>query len=145
MKKSSNLALTIIIGFIAGLAISGILGDIIVMANKSVGKISSAWAVKRAERQISGGNFAAAVREYEKALKKISPANKKLLAKIKNNMALCIFTEADKDGNASEIERSVKMFSESLDLYKELNDAESISQVETNINEAESVLASLGN
>ncbi|MCL1972867.1 MAG: hypothetical protein FWG57_07785 [Endomicrobia bacterium] len=127
---------TIVIGFIAGLAISGVLGDIIVAVNNSAGRISSAWTISRAEKFAAGGNFAQAAAEYEKALKKIKPENKKLIAKVKNNMALSIFAEADKEGNAERIRESLEMFSESLALHKELNDSESIKQVETNIEEA---------
>jgi tetratricopeptide (TPR) repeat protein len=141
--KKNKPVVTIIVGFIAGLAISGVLGDMITAANNAAGRISSVWSVSRAEKYIAGGNFAKAVKEYDKALKKINPSNKKLLAKVKNNMALSAFTEADKAGNAGKIRESLVMFAESLDLYKELNDSESIAQVETNIKEAAAVLESL--
>ena len=131
---------TIIIGFIAGLALSVVLGDIIVAVNTSAGRISAAWMVSRAEKQIAGGNFYKAVEEYEKALPKISPKNIKLLAKVKNNLALCKFTIADNDKDSKGIEEAVLMFSESLELYKEMRDTESIKQVETNIQEAQYVL-----
>jgi len=143
--KKAKPIVTIIVGFIAGLVISGVLGDIIIIVNNAAGRVTSAWSVSKAERHISGGNFSKAVKEYEKALKKISPDNKRLIAKIKNNMALSIFTEADKEGNAERIRESLEMFSEPLALYKELNDAESIKQVETNIEEARRVLDELRN
>jgi tetratricopeptide (TPR) repeat protein len=141
--KKPKPVITIIAGFIAGLAISGVLGDMIVAVNNAAGRVSSAWYVSKAEKHIAGGNFTQAVNEYEKALKKIKPSNKKLLAKVKNNMALSIFTEADKEKNIEKIKESAVMFAESLEIYKELNDSESIKQVVTNIKEAESVLASL--
>lgn len=135
--------LTIIIGFIAGLAVSGVIGDMIVAVNNAAGRVTSAWSVSKAEKYIAGGDYSKAVKEYKKAEKKISPSNKKLLAKVKNNMALSIFTEADKEQNIENIRESIEMFAESLDLYKELNDSESIKQVETNIKEARLVLESL--
>ena len=131
---------TILIGFIAGLVISGVLGDIIVAVNTSAGRISAAWMVSRAEKHIAGGNFSKAVEEYEKALPKISLKNKKLLAKVKNNMALSKFTLADNGKDREGIEEAILMFSESLELYKELGDTESIKQVETNMQEAQYVL-----
>lgn len=141
MKKNSPV-LTIIAGFIAGLVISGILGDIIVIISNAVGRASLARSVSKAERHIAGGNFEKAKKEYEKALGKIKPDNKKLLAKIKNNTALIIFTEGDGEKNAEKIKESVLLFSQSLDLYRELGDYESVKQVETNIMQARSALES---
>ncbi len=141
MKKNSPV-LTIIAGFIAGLVISGILGDIIVIISNAAGRASLARSVSKAERHIAGGNFEKAKKEYEKALGKIKPDNKKLLAKIKNNTALIIFTEGDGEKNAEKIKESVLLFSQSLDLYRELGDYESVKQVETNIMQARSALES---
>lgn len=141
MKKNSPV-LTIIAGFIAGLVISGILGDIIVIISNAAGRASLARSVSKAERHIAGGNFEKAKKEYEKALGKIKPDNKKLLAKIKNNTALIIFTEGDGEKNAEKIKESVLLFSQSLDLYRELGDYESVKQVETNIMQARSTLES---
>ena len=134
---------TIVIGFIAGLAISGVLGDIIVAVNNSAGRISSAWTISKADKFAAGGNFLQAEIEYEKALGKISPENKKLTAKVKNNLALCVFNVADAAKDAEGIAKSLSIFSQSLELHKELNDLESVKQVETNIKEAERVLEEL--
>ncbi len=134
---------TIIIGFIAGLAISGVLGDMIVAVNNSAGKVSAAWSVSRAEKHVAGGNFSSAITEYEKALKKIKPQNKKLMAKVKNNLAMCLFAVADDAKDVKGIENSLTVFSESLEIYKEMSDTESIKQVENNISEAQSALYSI--
>ncbi|MCL2485062.1 MAG: hypothetical protein FWF00_05630 [Endomicrobia bacterium] len=131
---------TIIIGFIAGLAISGVLGDIIVGINNSAGRISSAWTVSRADKFAAGGNFSQAITEYEKALKKIKPKNKKLIAKVKNNLALSIFNISEPAKYQAGVEEALLIFAESLELYKEINDVEGINQVETNIKEAGKVL-----
>ena len=141
--KTPKPAITIIVGFIAGLVISGVLGDIIVALNNAAGRITSAWSVSRAEKYVSGGDFYKAEKEYENALKKINPDNKKLIAKVKNNMALSVFAQAANDKNSDRIKESIAIFSQSLDLYKELNDSESIKQVETNIEQARKVLQSL--
>jgi hypothetical protein len=71
-------------------------------------------------------------------LKKISPSNKKLLAKTKNNLAMCIFLNAEKNQNKEEMEKAVLIFKESLELFKALDDANSIKEVETNMSTAES-------
>lgn len=131
---------TILIGFIAGLALSVVLGDIIVAVNTSAGRISAAWIVSRAEKHIAGGNFSKAIEEYEKALPKIGPKNIKLLAKVKNNLALSKFTVADNEEDRKGIEEAVLMFSQSLEYYRQLGDAQSIKQTETNMQEAQYVL-----
>ncbi|MDR1696467.1 MAG: hypothetical protein LBR69_07600 [Endomicrobium sp.] len=131
---------TVLIGFIAGLAISGVLGDIIVAVNNSAGRISSAWAVAKADKSAAGGNFSQAAIQYEKALVKINPENKKLTAKVKNNLALSVFNVADAAKDAEGIKKSISVFSQSLELHKELNDPESVEQTETNIKEAEAAL-----
>ena len=127
----------IIIGFIAGLAISGVLGDLIVVVSNSVGRISSAWSVSQAEREIAGGNFLQAQKHYEKALQKIDPQNKKLLAKTKNNYALAIYYDAAENNDAAQIEKSREIFKEALMLYEELGDEASAQEVEENIKTAD--------
>ena len=127
----------IIIAFIAGLAISVVLGDIIDFVNFSAARVQSAYIISKAQKAAAAENFLQAQKEYEKALEKIRPSNKKLLAKTKNNLAMCVFLEAEKNENKREMLRSILIFQESLDLFKELNDAESIKEVETNIKEAE--------
>lgn len=133
----------IVLGFFIGLIISGILGDIIIAINNYAGRMSAASNIAKAERLIAGDNFDQALCFYEKALKKIKPENKILTAKVKNNMALCTFTIADNKKDAAGIEKSISMFLESLEIYKELKDVENAKQVEININEAEAVLNKL--
>ena len=127
----------IIIAFIAGLAISVVLGDIIDFVNFSAARVQSAYIISKAQKAAAAENFLQAQKEYEKALEKIRPSNKKLLAKTKNNLAMCIFLEAEKNENKREVLKSVLIFQEALELFKEINDAESIKEVETNIKEAE--------
>ena len=142
MKKTGPLA-TIIIGFIAGLAISGVLGDLIVFANNSAGRVSAALSVSRAEKLIAGGNFEQAAYQYRKALKKINPENKKLTAKTKNNLGICVFTVAEQKRDTEGVKEAILIFLESLEIYKEMSDAESVKQVETNIFEAKEFLKTL--
>lgn len=134
---------TIAIGFLTGLIIAGFLGDIIDAVNNSAGKVSSAWLISRAEKNIAGGDFLQAIKNYEKALTKIDPKNIQLLAKVKNNLALSKFTiaynNADKDG----IENSISLFLESLEHYKVLENAEAAGEVKINIEEAYKALEEL--
>ena len=143
MKKNNSPILTIIVGFIAGLAISGVLGDMIGLIGNAADKVSCAWTVSRAEKYIAGGNFIAAKKEYDKILNNTKSVNKRVLAKVQNNTAMIIFNEGDKQKDAVKIKEALFLFSQSLENYKILNDSESSKEVERNIKEANSVLASL--
>ncbi|AKL98290.1 hypothetical protein [Endomicrobium proavitum] len=134
---------TIIIGFIAGLAISGVLGDLIIAASSSAGRISSAWSISKAEKFYAGGNFSESLNEYEKALGKVKPDNKKLIAKIKNNQALNVFAIADKAKDKSQIKKSLELFNESLKIYEEIKDTQGAAEVNVNIGEAKKALKEL--
>jgi tetratricopeptide (TPR) repeat protein len=134
---------TIVIGFIAGLVVSGVLGDLIIVAKNSVVRIYCAWEIVSAEKMVAAGDFSNAISEYENVLKYISPENKKLLAKTKNNLAMSVFSAADKEKNRRSLQKSIEIFDEALALYREINYAEGVKQVEINIQTAKSVLESL--
>ena len=70
--------MTVIVGFIAGLVISGVLFDAFVYIGKSFNRISVAWTVSKAEKSFSAGRFSDAVLLYEKVLPKINIENKRL-------------------------------------------------------------------
>jgi len=101
---------TLIIGFIAGLVISGILADVFSYAGKSLNRINVARIISKAERSFADERFSDAVSLYEKALAKINPDNKILYAKTKNNLALSIYKKA-------EIEKDDVGFAKALDLF----------------------------
>jgi len=118
-----------------GLIISGFLGDLINVISNSAGKFSAARDISAAQGYFAGGNYLQALDEYKKALGKIQPSDKKLLAQVKNNMALCVFQTALDNKDVKGMKDSLPMFEESLSLYKEAGDTESIKQVERNISE----------
>ncbi|MDR1941586.1 MAG: hypothetical protein LBQ47_04600 [Endomicrobium sp.] len=130
----------VVIMFIAGLAVSTVLGDLIDIAGNCADRVSCAWLISKASRAAAGGNYLQARKDYEKAIEKINPSNKSLLAKTKNNLAICIFAMADggKDpaSKAKASAESILIFSQSLELFKELGDLERIKEVEKNIEEA---------
>jgi hypothetical protein len=84
-----------------------------------------------------------AQKEYENALTKISPSNKKLIAKTKNNLALSVFLFAQKNQDKREMLKSVLIFQEALELFKEIGDSQSSKEVETNIKEAQTAVDNL--
>ena len=81
-----NIAVTVIVGFITGLVISGILFDVIKYIGKSFNRVSVSWNISKAEKFYSNGRFSDSVLIYKKTLPKISKDNKILLAKTKNNL-----------------------------------------------------------
>ncbi|MDR3113226.1 MAG: hypothetical protein LBU09_02505 [Endomicrobium sp.] len=135
--KSAGIIIT---AFIAGLAISTILGDLIDFVKFSAARIESAYIISKAQKFAAAQDFLQAQKEYEKALKKISPSNKKLIAKTKNNLALCAFLQAEKNQNKEEMIKSVLIFKESLELFKEISDDKSVKETETNISEAQTAI-----
>ena len=132
MKKIAYIALF----FLTGIIISWFLGDLIEVISGSAGKLTAARDISAAQEYYAGGNYSQALDEYKKALDKISPSDKKLLAKVKNNMALCVFQTAFDNKDVKGMRDSLPLFEESLALYKEVGDTESAQQVETNIAEA---------
>ncbi len=145
MKNNKNVFVTIVVGFIFGLVISGILGDLISFGISAVERISCSWSVSKAEKYIADGDFEKAKIEYEKILNNKKIDNQKIIAKVKNNLALIIFTQGDKENNLTKIENSIKMFSQSLEIYERLKDVDSIKKLKNNIEQAQKVYLNLQN
>ncbi|MFA7074402.1 MAG: hypothetical protein WC234_04350 [Endomicrobiaceae bacterium] len=134
-----NIWLTVIVGFIAGLVISGILFDAIVYIGKSFNRISVAWSVSKAEKSFSNERFSDAVLIYEKILPKINPDNKKLYAKTKNNLALSVLKTAEKSGKFEDIDKAIKLFLDAEQIYLEIKDNELAGQTAENIKAAQAI------
>ena len=128
-----NFWVTLIIGFIAGIVISGILFDAISYIGKSFNRVSVAWTISRAEKSFSNERFSDAVLLYEKALPKINPDNKLLYAKTKNNLALSIFKNAELLKSIKDIEKSIELFQEAEKIYLGIDDKELAGQTSKNI------------
>ena len=140
MQNSKGIAKSIgiiVIAFIAGLAISTVLGDLIDFVKFSAARVQSALIISKAQKSVAAQDFLQGQKEYERALKKISQSNKKLHAKTKNNLAMCVFLHAKKNQNKKEMIRALLIFKEASALFKELNDDGSVKEVETNVNEAQ--------
>ena len=52
-----NIVVTVIVGFITGLIISGVLVDVIKFVGKSFSGIKTSWSVVKADKVYSGENF----------------------------------------------------------------------------------------
>ena len=150
-----NIAVTVIVGFITGLVISGILFDVIKYVGKSFNRVSVSWNISKAEKAYSDGRFSDSVLIYKKTLPKISLDNKILLAKTKNNLSLSILKNIEQEKNISfsndtenifnsndilELNEALSLLNQANDLYVETANIELSSQTTKNIQILEKIL-----
>ena len=128
-----NIAVTVIVGFITGLVISGILFDVIKYVGKSFNRVSVSWNISKAEKAYSNGRFSDSVLIYKKTLHKIDSENKTLIAKTKNNLALSLYKNYLKTNNAEELNESLNLFKEAETIYLETGNKELAEQTAKNI------------
>ena len=128
-----NIAVTVIVGFITGLVISGILFDVIKYIGKSFNRVSVSWNISKAEKAYSNGRFSDSVLIYKKTLPKISLDNKILLAKTKNNLALSLYKNYLTTKKDEELKEALILFKEAEKIYLELNNQELAEQTAQNI------------
>ncbi len=128
-----NIAVTVIVGFITGLVISGILFDVIKYVGKSFNRVSVSWNISKAEKAYSGGRFSDSVLIYKKTLPKIDLDNKTLIAKTKNNLALSLYKNYLTTNNSEELNEALKLFKEAETIYLEIGNNELAEQTAKNI------------
>lgn len=128
-----NIAVTVIVGFITGLVISGILFDVIKYVGKSFNRVSVSWNISKAEKAYSGGRFSDSVLIYKKTLPKIDTDNKTLIAKAKNNLALSLYKNYLTTNNNEELNEAITLFKEAETIYLEIGNNELAEQTAKNI------------
>ena len=128
-----NIAVTVIVGFITGLVISGILFDVIKYVGKSFNRVSVSWNISKAEKAYSNGRFSDSVLIYKKVLLKIDSDNKILIAKTKNNLALSLYKNYLTTNNVEELNESLNLFKEAEAIYLETGNKELAEQTAKNI------------
>ena len=155
-----NIIVTVIVGFITGLVISGILFDVIKYVGKSFNRVSVSWNISKAEKAYSDGRFSDSVLIYKKTLPKIDTNNKILFAKTKNNLALSILKEIESKNNIEiladnnnsqsidmqsipEIKEALDLLNQAKDLYVEISNTELANQTSNNIKIIETRLEEL--
>ena len=136
-----NIVVTVIVGFITGLVISGILFDIIKYVGKSFNRVYIAWNVSKAEKFYSNERFSDTINLYSKIISKIDTSNKLLLAKTKNNLALAMIEKTKKDladnncskeGFSVQIKLISQILDEAYNLAIESKNKKLISELEQN-------------
>ena len=128
-----NIAVTVIVGFITGLVISGILFDVIKYVGKSFNRASVSWNISKAEKSYSEGRFSDSVLIYKKVLPKISEDNKILLAKTKNNLGLSLYKNYLTTQNKEEITEAMDLMQDAEDIYLETGNNELAEQTSQNL------------
>ena len=128
-----NIAVTVIVGFITGLVISGILFDVIKYVGKSFNRVSVSWNISKAEKAYSDGRFSDSVLIYKKVLPKISEDNKILLAKTKNNLGLSLYKNYLTTQNKEEITEAMDLMQDAENLYLEAGNKELAEQASQNL------------
>ena len=128
-----NIAVTVIVGFITGLVISGILFDVIKYVGKSFNRVSVSWNISKAEKAYSNGRFSDSVLIYKKVLPKIDLDNKILIAKTKNNLALSLYKNYLASNNSEELNEALNLFKEAETIYLEIGNNELAEQTAKNI------------
>lgn len=128
-----NIAVTVIVGFITGLVISGILFDVIKYVGKSFNRVSVSWNISKAEKAYSNGRFSDSVLIYKKTLPKIDTDNKTLIAKTKNNLALSLYKNYLTTNNSEELNEALTLFKEAEIIYLEIGNNELAEQTAKNI------------
>ena len=128
-----NIVVTVVVGFITGLVISGILFDVIKYVGKSFNRVSVSWNISKAEKAHSNGRFSDSVLIYKKTLPKIDSDNKTLIAKTKNNLALSLYKNYLTTNNAEELNEALSLFKEAETVYLEIGNNELAEQTAQNI------------
>ncbi|WP_372519711.1 hypothetical protein [Candidatus Ruminimicrobiellum ovillum] len=128
-----NIIVTVIVGFITGLVISGILFDVIKYVGKSFNRVSVSWNISKAEKAYSNGRFSDSVLIYKKTLPKIDFDNKTLIAKTKNNLALSLYKNYLTTNNNEELNEALTLFKEAETIYMEIGNNELAEQTAKNI------------
>jgi len=128
-----NVVVTVIVGFITGLVISGILFDVIKYIGKSFNRVTVSWNISKAEKFYSEGRFSDSALVYKKVLPKIDSDNKILLAKTKNNLGLSLYKNYLNSKNINELNEALTLFNEAKTIYSEINNTDLANQTDKNI------------
>jgi len=134
---------SIILGFIVGLILSGILVDIYSYVKGSVDRIIIARNISKAERYVKDGQYQQAIEIYEKVYAKIKPKkeqNESLFGKVANNLGLSLvensggINKSNKNFlNSKQAKKALEMFKEAKDSFLKIKNNKLADQTEQNI------------
>jgi len=141
MKATS---LSIILGFIVGLILSGVLIDVYSYIKGSVDRIIIARNISKAEQYVKDGQYQQAIEIYEKVYAKIKPkkeTNYSLFGKVANNLGLSLVenSRANENGNnnnllnSKQAKKALEMFKEAKDSFLKIKNNKLADQTEQNI------------
>ena len=139
MKATS---LSIILGFIVGLILSGVLVDIYSYVKGSVDRIIIARNISKAEQYVKDGQYQQAIEIYEKVYAKIKPKkekNESLFGKVANNLGLSLVENSriNKSGNdllnSKQVQKAIELFKEAKSSFIKIKNQTLADQTEYNI------------
>ena len=140
MKATS---LSIILGFIVGLILSGVLIDVYSYIKGSVDRIIIARNISKAEQYVKDGQYQQAIEIYEKVYAKIKPKkeqNESLFGKVANNLGLSLvensggINKSNKNFlNSKQAKKALEMFKEAKDSFLKIKNNKLADQTEQNI------------
>lgn len=140
MKVTS---LSIILGFIVGLILSGVLVDVYSYIKDSVDRIIIARNISKAEQYVKDGQYQQAIEIYEKVYAKIKPKkekNESLFGKVANNLGLSLVEQSggvkNLDKNlfySKQIQKALEMFKEAKASFIKIKNNQLADQTEQNI------------
>ena len=141
MKATS---LSIILGFIVGLILSGVLIDVYSYIKSSVDRIIIARNISKAEKYVKDGQYQQAIEIYEKVYAKIKPKkeqNESLFGKVANNLGLSLVESSNAIKNSTgkdlfsskQMKKALEMFKEAKDSFIKIKNNQLVDQTEQNI------------
>jgi len=138
VSKLKSIFVTIIVGFIVGLIISGVGIDIFSYVSRSINRFYIARTISKAEKMVAQDRYSEAIELYEKAYAKINSSvngdkNEILIAKIKNNQGLSLSKQFEKSKDILDFNSALAMFKEAYATYKKIQNGELADQTEKNI------------
>jgi len=123
MKATS---LSIILGFIVGLILSGVLIDVYSYIKGSVDRIIIARNISKAEQYVKDGQYQQAIEIYEKVYAKIKPKkeqNESLIGKVENNLGLSLVQNSGGINKSNKNFLNSKQAKKALEMFKEAKDS----------------------
>jgi len=136
--KMNKKTVTILVGFLAGFAVSGLLFDAISFVHRRYNRARAAWNISRAERLLGQNMFDLALVQYDRAFTRLTPQlNARIYAQNRNNQALILMEVSTLQNDIAGMQRAVKYFASALNTYTDLvGDQTRMHQVQVNLDNA---------
>jgi tetratricopeptide (TPR) repeat protein len=110
--------ITVAVGFLVGLVISGVIGDAYGFVRARTAKIALMYSIKSAEWMIAADRNGEALARLQAALPRVRKEREpRVYARIQNGLGSAWIGIAASEDTAANLERAVRAFQEALDVY----------------------------